>query len=131
MKIDGPARALSIFVGESDQWHGRPLYAAIIEKAREAGLAGATATRGLMGFGAHSRIHTASILRLSEDLPIVVQMVDLPRRIEKFLPILDDMVRGGLVMSFDVNVERYVHASTGSGDADGPPPSEGSSGESR
>lgn len=100
-------------MGESDQWHGRPLYAAIIEKARAQGLAGATATHGLMGFGANSRIHTASILRLSEDLPVVVQIIDSPQRIASFLPLLDEMVSEGLVMSFDVTVERYVHTSGG------------------
>lgn len=109
MKIPGPARAVSIFIGESDQRHGRPLYAAIVEKARAEGLAGATVTRGLMGFGANSRIHTASLMRLSEDLPVVVQIIDTPARIAAFLPLLDDMVGEGLVMSFEVNVERYVH----------------------
>jgi PII-like signaling protein len=109
MQIDGPAKAVGIFVGESDQWHGRPLYAAIVEKARAEGLAGATVTRGLMGFGANSRIHTASILRLSEDLPVVVQIIDSPARIAAFLPLIHDMVAEGLVISFDVHVERYVH----------------------
>lgn len=109
MKIHGSAKAVSIFIGESDQWHGRPLYAAIVEKARAEGLAGATVTRGLMGFGANSRIHTASVMRLSEDLPVVVQLVDTPARIAGFLPVLDELVREGLVMSCDVNVERYVH----------------------
>jgi uncharacterized protein len=109
MKIEGPAKAVAIFIGESDQWHGRPLYAAIIEKARAEGLAGATATRGLMGFGANSRIHTASIMRLSEDLPVVIQIIDAPARIARFLPLLSDMVGEGLVMSFDVHVDRYRH----------------------
>jgi hypothetical protein len=110
MKIEGKAKALTVFVGESDHWHGKPLYAAIVEMARELGLAGATVTRGVMGFGANSRIHTTSILRLSEDLPIVVQIVDLPERIDLLMAQLDEMVTEGLVVTQDVNVERYVHS---------------------
>lgn len=108
MKIEGRAKAMTVFVGEADHWHGKPLYAAIVERARELGLAGATVTRGLMGFGANSRIHTASILRLSEDLPVTIQIVDKAERIEEFLPILDDMVAEGLVMTWDVTIEKYV-----------------------
>lgn len=107
--IEGPAKAVEILVGESDRWHGKPLYAAIVELARSEGLAGATVTRGVMGFGAHSRIHTAGILSLSEDLPMVVTIVDKPERIDAFLPLLDEMVSGGLVLSWPVTVERYVH----------------------
>jgi PII-like signaling protein len=110
LKIEGPGKALRIYVGESDHWHGKPLYAAIVEKAREAGLAGATVTRGVMGFGANSRIHSASILRLSEDLPVVIDIVDAPERIEKFLPMLDEMVDEGMVITWDVVVEKYVHS---------------------
>jgi hypothetical protein len=110
VNIEGKARFISIYVGETDHWQGKPLYAAIVEKARELGLAGATATRGLMGFGANSRIHTTSILRLSEDMPVVIQIVDLPERIELLLEQLHDMISEGLVVTWDVNVERYVHS---------------------
>ena len=97
MKIPTEGKLLRIFIGESDRWEGRPLYEAIIARARELGLAGATVWKGYMGFGAHSRVHTASVLRLSEDLPIVIEIVDAPERIEAFLPELDRMVQEGLV----------------------------------
>lgn len=117
MKIEGDAKALRIFVGESDQWHGQPLYAALVRRAREEGLAGATVTRGVEGFGAHSRIHTARILRLSEDLPMVVEIVDRADRVERFLPLLDEMVTEGLVVIEDVRVLKYLPGK--------PPPGEG------
>ncbi|MHB9130755.1 MAG: DUF190 domain-containing protein [Armatimonadota bacterium] len=88
---------LRIFIGDSDRWHGRPLSEAIVEAARKQGLAGATVLHGLMGYGAHSRLHTASILRLSTDLPVIIEIVDLPERIESFLPTVDEMVQEGLV----------------------------------
>ena len=97
MKIEGEGRLLRIFIGESDRWHGIPLYEAIVRRAREHGLAGATVLRGIEGFGAHSRLHTAKILRLSEDLPIVIEIVDSVENIEAFLPQLDRMVGEGLV----------------------------------
>ena len=97
MKLEGEGQLLRIFIGENDRWHGKPLYEAIVARAREEGLAGATVLRGLMGYGAKSRIHTAKVLRLSEDLPIVVEIVDRSDRIEKFLPLLDEMVEDGLV----------------------------------
>jgi PII-like signaling protein len=97
MKIPTEGKLLRVFVGESDRWEGRPLYEAIVARARAAGLAGATAWKGFMGFGAHSRVHTASVLRLSEDLPIVIEIVDAAERIEAFLPELDTMVHEGLV----------------------------------
>ena len=97
MKIPTEGRLLRIFVGEDDRWHGRPLYEAIVEEARKAGLAGATAWRGFMGFGANSRVHTTKILRLSEDLPVVIEIVDGPEKIDAFLPVLETMVREGLV----------------------------------
>ncbi len=108
MKIEGPAKRLRIYVGESDQWHGQPLYSAIVLKAREQGLAGATVLRGLEGYGATSHLHTARILRLSEDLPMVIELVDLEERIQDFLPVLDEMVTEGLVTLQDVHVLRYV-----------------------
>ncbi len=97
MRMPTEGKLLRIFVGESDRWHGRPLYEAIVEEARKRGLAGATVWKGAMGFGAHSRLHTAKILRLSEDLPVVIEIVDAPDKIDGFLPELDAMVREGLV----------------------------------
>ncbi|HLK15323.1 MAG TPA: DUF190 domain-containing protein [Fimbriimonadaceae bacterium] len=114
MKIEGKAKALSIYIGESDHWHGRPLYVAIVERARQLEMAGATVTRGIMGFGANSRIHTTSILRLSEDLPIVIQIVDMPARIDPFLKELDEMVTEGMVVTWDVVVEQYRSSKDGS-----------------
>lgn len=107
MKIEGPGQLLRVFVGESDRWEGRPLHEAILLRARERGLAGATVLRGLAGFGARSRIHTASVLRLSEDLPIVVEIADTPERIAAFLPELDGMVREGMVTVEDVHIVAY------------------------
>jgi len=109
MKIEGEGQLLRIFVGESDQWGGRPLHEAIVRKAREEGLAGATVLRGLAGFGAHSRIHTASVLRLSQDLPIVIEIVDSPERIERILPALDEMVQEGMMTMERVRIVSYRH----------------------
>jgi len=90
-------KLVRVFVGEADRWQGRPLYEAIVEEARRRGLAGATAWKGFMGFGAHSRLHTAKILRLSEDLPVIIEIVDTAEKIEAFLPALQEMVQEGLV----------------------------------
>jgi PII-like signaling protein len=97
MKIPTEGKLLRIIVGEADRWHGRPLYEAIVEEARKRGLAGATVWKGTMGFGAHSRLHTAKILRLSEDLPVIIEIVDAPDKIDGFLPDVDEMVSEGLV----------------------------------
>jgi PII-like signaling protein len=97
MMIPTEGKLLRIFIGEADRWHGRPLYEAIIEEARKRGLAGATAWKGSMGFGKHSRLHTAKILRLSEDLPVIIEIVDAPEKIDAFLPDLDQMVTEGLI----------------------------------
>jgi len=97
MKIPREGQLLRIFVGESDRWKGKPLFEAIVQEARHQGLAGATVFRGFEGFGAHSRIHTSRILRLSEDLPILVEIVDAEDKIQAFLPVLDGMVQEGLV----------------------------------
>jgi PII-like signaling protein len=110
MKITGPGKLVRIYVGESDRWHGQALYAAIVERVRKEGLAGATVTRGIEGFGANSRIHTTSILRLSEDLPIKIEIVDVAERIERILPILDEMVTEGLITVQDCDIVKYVHA---------------------
>ena len=109
MKLPEEAELLRIFIGEADKFDGRPLYRAIVEKARERGLAGATVTRGLMGFGAHSRMHYAGVLRVSEDLPIIVEIVDNPDRIAAFLPEIDPMIDEGMVTLEKVRVLAYRH----------------------
>ena len=98
---------LRIFVGESDKHGHHTLFEAIVLKAREMGLAGATVTRGVMGFGKHSIIHTAKILRLSEDLPMIVEIADSLENIERFLPTLDEMIKDGLVTLEKVRVIQY------------------------
>src|SRR5438093_11668876 len=95
---------LRIYIGESDRWQHRPVYEAIVLKAREAGLAGATVLRGPIGFGANSRVHTSKILRLSEDLPMVIEIADREDKIQAFLPALDDMVQEGLVTLEKVHI---------------------------
>lgn len=107
MQLPKEATLLRIFFGESDQCQGKPLYEAIVLKAREMGLAGATVVRCPMGFGQSSRLHTTKILRLSEDLPLVVEIVDGEERIETFLPVLDSMMGSGLVTIEKVKVLRY------------------------
>ena len=107
MKIPENGKLLRIFIGESDRWHRQPLYEAIVLKARELGLAGATVLRGPMGFGASSHLHTAKILRLSMDLPIVIEIVDAEEKINLLLPHLDEMVSEGLVTLEDVRVLKY------------------------
>jgi uncharacterized protein len=97
MQIPHDAVLLRIFIGESDHWHHQPLYEALVLKAREIHLAGATVLRGPMGFGKSSRMHTAKILRLSMDLPLVIEIVDSEEKINSFLPVLDEMMKGGLV----------------------------------
>jgi len=109
MNLPGEASLLRIFVGEKDKADGRPLYQAIVMRARERGLAGATVLRGFLGFGANSRIHTAKVLRLSDDLPMVVEIVDTQARIEAFLPELDLMIGEGLVTLEKVQVITYRH----------------------
>ena len=100
---------LRVFIGESDLWNGRPLYEAIVSKARELHLAGATVFRGSVGFGANSRIHTTKFFRLSEDLPIVVEIVDAEEKINAFLPEIEAMVQDGLVTLEQVKVIKYRH----------------------
>jgi len=112
MKISEDGQLLRIFIGESDRWHGKPLYEAIILKAREMGIAGATMMRGLMGFGAASRIHTAKILRLSEDLPIVIEIVDSADKIDALVPVIEEMVEEGLITLEKVRVIQYRHKSS-------------------
>lgn len=113
MQIPEGAVLLRIFLGEADRHEGKPLYEAIVLKAREMHLAGATVLRGPMGFGHSSRLHTAKILRLSEDLPFIIEIVDSEEAIERFLPVLETMMGSGLVTLEKVKVLRYG--------ADGPP----------
>lgn len=107
MKIEGEGQLVRIFIGESDTWHGKPLYRAIVERVREAGLAGATVLHGIEGFGTHSRIHTTRILRLSEDLPVIVEIVDRPDRVEAILPLLDEMIAEGLIAVERIQIIAY------------------------
>lgn len=107
MKIPADGKLLRVFIGEADKWQGKPLYEAIVSLARQQGLAGATVLKGCMGFGAKSHMHTAKILRLSEDLPIVIEIVDSEPKIMAFLPHLDEMVKEGLITLEKVNVIMY------------------------
>ena len=107
MQPSEDALLLRIYLGESDRWQHRPLYEALVLKARELHLAGATVLRGPMGFGAASRIHTAKILRLSIDLPLVIEIVDTEEKVQGFLPVLDEMMGGGLVTLEKVRVIHY------------------------
>lgn len=108
MKLEGSALRLTVFVGEFDTFQHRPLYTEIVHRAHAAGLAGATVVRGLEGFGASNHIHTARILSLSEDLPMVVVIVDTEAKIREFLPQLDELITQGLVIVDPVEVIRYV-----------------------
>ena len=112
MQIPRDAVLLRIFFGEDDKLEGRPLYEAIVLKAREMHLAGATVLRGPMGFGASSRLHTTKILRLSEDLPLVIEIVDSEDKIDGFLPVLDGMMSSGLITLEKVQVLQYGTQST-------------------
>lgn len=107
MQIPNDAVLLRIFIGESDRFQGKPLYEAIVLKAREMQLAGATVLRGPMGYGRSSHLHTAKILRLSEDLPLVIEIVDAEDKINSFLPVLDGMMSHGLITQEKVKVYRY------------------------
>lgn len=113
MRLSGPARRLTILIGESDQYRHHPLYAEIVRRAHDAGLAGATVLRGIEGYGASSRIHTTRLLSLSEDLPIGIVIVDEAERVDAFLPQLDELVDEGLVIIDDVEVVRYVGRKAG------------------
>ncbi len=98
---------LRIFIGELDKYRAIPLYEWILQKARETGMAGATVLRGMQGFGAHSRIHTAKILRLSHNLPIVIEIVDTPEKIENFISIIDPVIEEGLMTTEKANIRFY------------------------
>jgi PII-like signaling protein len=107
VKLQGEGKLLRIFIGESDQWNHKPLYEELVHKARDMGLAGATVVRGIEGFGAKSRLHTTRILRLSEDLPLVIELVDTAEKIDGFLAEVDDMVEEGMVTVETVEVRKY------------------------
>jgi uncharacterized protein len=107
MKLPSTGQILRIYIGESDVSHHKPLYEAIVLKAREVGLAGATVLRGAMGFGASSHLHTAKILRLSMDLPVLIEIVDTEEKIAGFLPYLEEVVKEGLVTLEEVRIIKY------------------------
>ncbi|MFI7412959.1 DUF190 domain-containing protein [Streptomyces sp. NPDC049627] len=107
-RLTGRALRVTVFIGENDTWHHKPLYAEIVHRAHAAGLAGASVFRGIEGFGASSLIHTSRLLSLSEDLPVAVVIVDTEERVRGFLPQLDELVTEGLVILDDCEVIRYV-----------------------
>lgn len=108
MKLRGPAQRLTIFVGETDLWHHKPVYTEIVHRAHHAGLAGASVLRGIEGYGASQHVHTTRILSLSEDLPVAVIIVDVAERVQAFLPQLDELITEGLVIIDDVEVITYA-----------------------
>jgi PII-like signaling protein len=110
MNLPKQAERLRIFIGEGDRSDGKPLYEAIVQEARKAGLAGATVLRAVMGYGANSRVHSNKILRLSEDLSLVVEIVDVPEKIGAFVPLLDKIISEGLVTREPVEVIFYRHS---------------------
>jgi uncharacterized protein len=107
MRLQGPAKRLTVLVGETDRWHHRPLYTEIVHRAHAAGMAGATVLRGIEGYGASRHLHTSRILSLSEDLPVAVVMIDDPDRVAAFLPQLDELIGEGMVVVDDVEVITY------------------------
>jgi PII-like signaling protein len=119
VRLSGEGTLLRVFVGESDTWHGKPLYQAIVQRLRAEGLAGATVIRGIEGFGAKSHLHTSRLLRLSEDLPLIIEVVDKAENIQRALPLLDDMISDGLVTLEKVQVLIY-RAGNPSAGAGGP-----------
>ena len=114
MQIEGEGQRVSVYIGSSDTWHGKNLAVAIVERCRKLGFAGATVSRGVMGFGKTSHIHRAHILGLSEDLPEKVEIIDRPERIDELLPVLDEMVSGGLVVVENVHIVHHRHGSDAS-----------------
>jgi uncharacterized protein len=105
--LDGEGTLVRVFIGESDQWHHRPLALAVVERLRKEGFSGATVVRGIAGFGARSVLHTTQLLRLSEDLPVLIEIVEANERVEKLLSILDEMVPEGLVTVEKVRIVKY------------------------
>jgi len=107
MRLEGEGKLVRVFIGDSDQWHHKPLYEAIVERVRKEGIAGATVMRAIEGFGASSHLHSARILRLSEDLPLIIEIVDTEEHVDRIMPILDEMVGDGLVTVENVHVISY------------------------
>ncbi|MCX5337188.1 MULTISPECIES: DUF190 domain-containing protein [unclassified Streptomyces] len=117
-RLTGNALRVTVFIGEHDTWHHKPLYSEIVHRAHAAGLAGASVFRGIEGFGASSRIHTSRLLSLSEDLPVAIVIVDTEERVRAFLPQLDELVTEGLVVLDDCEVIRYAGRGEESGESD-------------
>jgi hypothetical protein len=109
MKLQGNAKMLRLYFGEDDQWQGRPLYQAIVERCRQLDIAGATVYRGIQGYGASTRIRRRHLLSFSSDAPILVQIIDSEENIKRLIPALDEMVSEGLIAMSDVEVIKYVH----------------------
>ena len=110
MKLPSEGYLLRIFIGETDRYKGKSLYEQIVLKARELNLAGATVVRGIMGFGANSRVHTAKVLRLSEDMPVIIEIVDTEENLKKLWPFLDEVVKEGLITVEKAQVIKYKHS---------------------
>jgi PII-like signaling protein len=108
VKRQGTGTRVRVYIGESDQWRGKPLYAGIVQEARKRGLAGATVVRGIMGFGAHSIVHETHLFALSQDRPIVVEIVDSNEKIGAFLPLLDGLITDGMITTSEVEVVSYT-----------------------
>lgn len=117
-RLTGSALRVTVFIGENDTWHHKPLYSEIVHRAHAAGLAGASVFRGIEGFGASSLIHTSRLLSLSEDLPVAIVIVDTEERVRAFLPELDELVGEGLVILDGCEVIRYVGRADGSGESE-------------
>ena len=109
MKLEGKAKMLRMYFGEDDQWQGRPLYQAIVERCRKLDIAGATVYRGIEGYGASTRIRKSHLLSFSSDAPIMVQIIDTPEKIDRLVPALDEMLSEGLIAVSDVEIIKYVH----------------------
>jgi len=110
MKLVGKAKMVRVHIGEDDEWRGTPLHEAIVARCREMDIAGATVYRGILGYGANSRIHRRKVFALSEDLPLMIAIIDTEEKIAALLPVLDEMVEEGLVAVSDVEVIKYVHS---------------------
>ena len=108
MKVETDAKQVTIYVNSNDKWHAEPLYVAIVEVCRKRGITGVTVTRAIEGYGSSGRLHTARLLELSENLPVRIEIIDLPERIEPLLPVLDSMIGQGLVTVSEVHAFRYL-----------------------
>jgi PII-like signaling protein len=113
MKIEVDAKLVTVFVNSTDQWHGRPLYSAIVRLCKDQGIAGATVTRCVEGYGAHGRLHTTRLLELGEHLPVRIEIVDVPERVEPLLAALNEMIGEGLVTVSNVHILRFLPGPTG------------------